>query len=82
MVPSLDLKPVHLKESWKLSWHTDLDKISPTETGGTDVGGQEGRHLVEWKAASSVQQDVNLWVVVRDGRGGVSWLKRRARYSP
>jgi hypothetical protein len=82
VVPSLDLQPVHLKESWKLSWHTDFGKISPTETGGTDVGGQEGRHLVEWKPASSVQQDVNLWVVVRDGRGGVSWLKRRARYSP
>ncbi len=82
VVPSFDLKEVHLRESWKISWHTDLGKISPTETGGTDLGGQESRHLVEWTPGRAGTQDVQFWVVVRDGRGGESWLKRRARYAP
>jgi hypothetical protein len=82
VVPSFDLRPVHLRESWKLSWHTDLGKISPTETGGADFAGQEGRQMVEWKPSASLERDVDFWVVARDGRGGESWLTRRAHYSP
>jgi hypothetical protein len=82
VVPAFDLTPVHLRESWKLSWHTDLGTISPTETGGVDLGGQESRHMVEWKPGGGPEQDVDFWVVARDGRGGESWLKRRAHYSP
>jgi hypothetical protein len=80
VVPGFDLTSVHLRESWKLSWHTDLGKISPTETGGVDLGGQQGRHMVEWKPGGGPEQDVDFWVVARDGRGGESWLKRRAHY--
>ncbi len=82
IVPSFDLHPVHLRESWKLSWHTDRGTISPTETGGVDFGGQESRQLAEWSPGIGPEQDVNFWVVVRDGRGGESWLIRRAHYSP
>ena len=82
VVPSYDLREVHLRESWKISWHTDLGKISPTETGGTDLGGQESRHLVEWTPGRAEPQNVQFWVVVRDGRGGESWLKRRVSYMP
>jgi hypothetical protein len=82
VVPSFDLRPVHLRESWRLSWHTDVGTISPTETGGVDFAGQESRQLVEWRPGASPGQDVNFWVVARDGRGGESWLTRRARYSP
>lgn len=82
VVPGYDLHEVHLKESWKISWHVDLGKTSPTETGGVDFGGQESRHLVEWSPGVSEQRDVQFWVVVRDGRGGESWLKRRVSYLP
>jgi hypothetical protein len=82
VVPSFDLRPVHLRESWKLSWHTDRGTFSPTETGGVDFGGQESRQLTEWTPGTGPEQDVNFWVVVRDGRGGESWLIRRAHYSP
>jgi hypothetical protein len=82
VVPAFDLQPVHLSERWKLSWHTDRGRISPAETGGVDFGGQESRHLVEWKPGAGPEQDVNFWVVARDGRGGESWLKRRAHYAP
>jgi len=82
VVPGYDLREVHLKESWKISWHVDLGKISPTETGGVDLGGQESRHLVEWSPGVSERRDVQFWVVVRDGRGGESWLKRRVSYLP
>jgi hypothetical protein len=82
VVPSFDLREVHLRESWKISWHTDLGKSSPTQTGGTDLGGQESRHLVSWNPGIWGPQEVQFWVVVRNGRGGESWLKRRARYVP
>ena len=82
VVPSFDLRPVHLRENWRISWHTDVGTISPTETGGVDFAGQESRQLVEWRPGASSAQVVNFWVVARDGRGGESWLTRRARYLP
>jgi hypothetical protein len=84
VVPSFDLEPVALKESWKLGWHTDLGKIAPTQSGGVERFSQsEERHRVEWTPPSRAgEQDVTFWVVTRDGRGGLTWLARRARYRP
>ncbi|HME90191.1 MAG TPA: hypothetical protein VKE49_02125 [Myxococcaceae bacterium] len=82
VVPSFELREVHLKESWKISWHTDLGKISPSQTGGVDLAGQESRQLVEWSPGASERRDVQFWVVVRDGRGGESWVMRRVTYLP
>lgn len=83
VVRSFELKPVPLLESWQLSWHTTLGSISPNETGGADPGGGEGRHRVEWQPPRDAPaQDVRFWVVVRDGRGGTSWLSRTVRYTP
>ncbi|HSP79447.1 MAG TPA: hypothetical protein VLQ93_13005, partial [Myxococcaceae bacterium] len=83
VVPSFELKPVALKESWELAWYTSLGTLSPRETGGADFGGGEGRHRVEWQPPPDAQaQEVRFWVVVRDGRGGLSWLTRKVRYSP
>lgn len=83
LVPSYELQPVHLTESWKLTWHTTRGSFSPGETGGTDLGGGEGRHFVEWRPGSSTPEtEVSFWIVVRDGRGGTSWLSRSAHYRP
>lgn len=83
VVRSFELKPVPLVESWQLSWHTTLGAIAPNETGGADPGGGEGRHRVEWQPPRDAQaQEVRFWVVVRDGRGGTSWITRTVRYTP
>jgi hypothetical protein len=83
VVRSFELKPVPLIESWQLAWHTSLGSISPDETGGSIPGGGEGRHRVEWRPPRDVPaQDVQFWVVVRDGRGGASWMSRTVRYTP
>ncbi len=83
VVPSFELKPVHLVEAWKIAWFTDFGRIAPGETGGVDLGGQESRHRVEWTPGrDSAERDVTLWAVVRDGRGGQSWLVRRLKWKP
>jgi hypothetical protein len=83
VVPSLSLAPVFLTESWRVSWHTTLGTMAPYTTGGTDLGGQESRHRVEWSPQPGApEQDVTFFVVVRDGRGGTSWALRRLRYVP
>lgn len=83
IVPSFDLSRVNLEESWKLSWYTDYGTFSPSQTGGTDLAGRESRHNVEWRLPDGARErDVTYWVVVRDGRGGLSWVIRKARWAP
>ncbi|MBN8232724.1 hypothetical protein JYK02_34920 [Corallococcus macrosporus] len=83
VVPGLRLQAVNLKEAWEIAWYSTLGEFSLSETGGADFGGQEGRHRVEWEPAEGAQaQEVTFWAVVRDGRGGSSWVTRRARWSP
>ncbi|NOK15884.1 hypothetical protein [Corallococcus carmarthensis] len=83
VVPGLRLQAVNLKEAWEIAWYSTLGEFSLSETGGADFGGQQGRHRVEWEPAEgATAQDVTFWAVVRDGRGGSSWLVRRARWSP
>ncbi|MFL5322307.1 MAG: hypothetical protein ACJ790_21800 [Myxococcaceae bacterium] len=82
-VPSFELKPVHLKESWKIAWLTTEGRMSRSETGGTDVDGTENRHNVEWVPTSAATAgEVTFYAVVRDGRGGTSWLIRKVQYTP
>ncbi len=84
VVPSLELKPVQLIESWKISWMTTHGTMSPYNTGGTDQVGTTGRHNDKWRPDKSATEaaDVEFYFVVRDGRGGSSWTKRRVRWSP
>ncbi|XXF78936.1 hypothetical protein P2318_04025 [Myxococcaceae bacterium GXIMD 01537] len=83
VVVGLDFQPVPLKESWKVAWHATLGELSPGETGGTEADGQPAGHDTEWRPPSgAVEQEVSFWAVVRDGRGGQSWLQRRARWIP
>jgi hypothetical protein len=83
VIPSLDLKPIYLKESWLWDWYTDVGSFSQAETGGTDIGGFAGQAVTQWKPPERGNpQDVHFWVVVRDGRGGMAWLTRTAHYTP
>ncbi|WP_223641245.1 hypothetical protein [Corallococcus sp. EGB] len=84
VVPGLTSGPVALTEAWKVSWHTTFGEFSETETGGADFGGEVGRHRTEWEPPEEggSARDVTFWAVVRDGRGGQSWLTRRARWAP
>ncbi len=84
VVPSLSLQPVYLEESWQVNWHTTYGTMSSFETGGTNLVGVSGRHRSKWSPSRRQQepQDVEFWFVVRDGRGGQSWLHRRAHWSP
>ena len=82
-VPSFELQPVHLVESWKIAWHADFGTFQPYETGGVDFGGETSRHRVEWTPPpDGIERDVRFWMVVRDGRGGTSWITRSAHYRP
>lgn len=86
VVPSLALRPVNLTESWKFNWFADFGSMSPNETGGTDLGGQESRNRSRWRVPEESlrkqQRDVRFWFVVRDGRGGQSWALRQGRFVP
>jgi len=83
VVPSFKLEPVALKESWEISWHATLGEFSPGETGGTEITGETERQRTEWRPPEgATEQEVTFWAVVRDGRGGQSWLQRRARWIP
>ncbi len=82
VVPSFELQPVHFTEAWEIDWHAELGRFSPNGTGGQDVPG-EVRHRVEWSPpGDATEQDVRFWFVVRDGRGGLSWITRTAHYRP
>ncbi len=84
VVPSLSFKPVSLEERWKLARYATLGTFGPWETGGFDLTGQTERHNATWSPDPSVTEprDVDFWFVVRDGRGGQSWLNRQARWTP
>lgn len=83
VVPSFELKPIELDESWRISWFTDLGHFSPNSSGGSNVDGEEAKPFATWTPGSkATEQDVIFWFVVRDGRGGESWITRKAHYKP
>lgn len=84
VVPDLMLEEVPLVESWKINWMTTSGTMSAYSTGGTDFAGQAGRHSVSWlpDQAATAPADVTLYFVVRDGRGGESWLTRQVHWTP
>jgi hypothetical protein len=83
-VPSLALSPVNLQESWKLNWMTSSGTIDNYQTGGTDFAGTTGRHRNAWRPDTKATSGgrVTIWVVVRDGRGGESWISRQVDWTP
>lgn len=83
-VPSIQLTPVNLVESWKIAWYTTHGTMSSFETGGTNFDGKTERHASRWQPDATVKtaREVTFYFVVRDGRGGQSWLVRRAMWTP
>ena len=83
-VPSLALEEVPLVESWKINWMTTSGTMSSYSTGGTDFAGQAGRHKNSWlpDPSATAPVEVTMSFVVRDGRGGESWLTRRVHWTP
>ena len=58
----------------------DLDALRSTDTTAT---GQPGISSVDYTPpAQATLQPVRIWVVVRDGRGGVGWLESRFTVAP
>ena len=83
LVPSIQLLPVHLQESWRLAWYADHGAFSPESTGGVNGGGAVSANVTAWTPSSSdAAGSVRYWFVVRDGRGGMSWLARSAHFAP
>lgn len=84
VVPSLKLEPVTLTESWKIAHYATSGTMSPHETGGTNIGGTESKATFKWTPDSKVVEarDVTFYFVVRDGRGGESWITRQAHWTP
>lgn len=83
-VPSFSLQPIRLTESWKIAWFTESGEMSPYETGGTNVAGMSGQKGTRWRPDPEVtsERDVKFYFVVRDGRGGQSWLVRTLHWKP
>jgi len=83
-VPSVTLSQVNLTETWKLAWYSTRGSVGNFETGGTNFDGNSERHRNTWKPDTSLAEpvEVTFVVVARDGRGGQSWLIRKARWSP
>lgn len=78
VVPAYDLSKVELRESWRISWFTTLGSFSPHSEGSV-----EDAASAEWfPPDDATAQEVTIWVVARDGRGGLTWLTRTLSYQP
>jgi hypothetical protein len=87
IVPSFGLEPVYLQEAWKVSWHATAGQFSSSQTGGVDFSGEGERHRNEWalraaEVEEGVERDITFTFVARDGRGGISWAERKAKWVP
>ena len=76
---------IDLQERLRFAWYTDKGSFSQGETQ------QEGRLVVvdrrdpvsgTWREPQTGDGAVQVWVVVRDGRGGTSWQSRRLELVP
>ncbi|HVE85640.1 MAG TPA: hypothetical protein VND93_22455 [Myxococcales bacterium] len=82
--PTLDgSDPVHFTETWRYAFFTTMGSFSPATTGGNDGppigGGDENGARTRWVPdLDEPGGPVTVWVVIRDGRGGESWVVRQA----
>ena len=68
-------------ESLGYSFFATAGSISSLRSTDTTATGQPADTSVDWSTPSE-PQDAGLWVVVRDGRGGVGWISRYVRVTP
>ena len=62
-------------EHYLYSFFTTAGEISSFHSTDTTSTGQSAPTWVDWTSPSN-RQDVDFWVVVRDGRGGIHWRHR------
>jgi hypothetical protein len=73
--------PVHFTETWRYSYFATRGSFSPgTAGGGNAATGNDGSTASRWSTVEGQTSagPMTVWVVVRDGRGGESWVARRA----
>lgn len=78
VVPTFELTPRALKEAWRYWWFTTAGRLNG-QTGGAMLGTADENNATEWRATSrDPEGPATFWMVVRDGRGGVAWVRRNA----
>lgn len=68
-------------EALGYSFFATAGSISSLRSTDTTATGQSADTFVDWSTPASAQQ-ARLWVVVRDGRGGVGWIARSVDVTP
>ena len=83
VVPTFTLQPLPLTEAWDVSYYGEEGRFTEPSLGGVGFDGQTQRQQNQWQAyTKDTEQDVRFWFVVRDGRGGLTWIKRKAHFKP
>jgi hypothetical protein len=68
-------------EALGYSFFATAGSISALRSTDTTATGQASDTSIDWTTPDSAQP-VGLWVVVRDGRGGVGWIARTVQVTP
>jgi hypothetical protein len=68
-------------EALGYSFFATAGSISALRSTDTTATGQAVDTSIDWSTPST-PQDAGLWVVVRDGRGGVGWIARSVQVTP
>lgn len=68
-------------EALGYSFFATAGSISALRSTDTTATGQPADTSVDWTTPAQAQQ-ARLWVVVRDGRGGVGWIARSVEVTP
>ena len=68
-------------EALGYSFFATAGSISALRSTDTTATGQPADTFVDWTTPDSAQE-ASLWVVVRDGRGGVGWIARTVQVTP
>ncbi len=84
LVPTFSGGTLSLNESWSYAWFTTRGTYAPEVTGGINPVSQ-----ADLPAETALRLDdagepgaFTSWVVLRDGRGGVSWARFSGRFTP
>jgi hypothetical protein len=81
LVPNFDGTIRALTESWSYSWFTTKGRFSSESTGGwNQIFQADNDTPTTIELGGETPGDFEVIVVVRDGRGGESWVIRQATY--
>ena len=69
-------------EKLNFSFYATAGEVGQLRSADTTATGQPGLASVDYTVPLAAAAPVRLWLVVRDGRGGVGWLERRFTVAP